>query len=90
LLLTQHSPFAIRQGDQEKPMSTPFQSAAQGPAEPLVWERVDSTGKAMVPLVFRARVPGGYLVSTQWGSGPFQTTFVASEHEWHVKLHGSP
>jgi hypothetical protein len=58
--------------------------------EPLVWERVESTGKAMIALVFRARVPGGYLVSTQWGSGPFQTTFVPCEGAWTVKLHGSP
>jgi hypothetical protein len=58
--------------------------------EPLVWERVESTGKAMVALVFRARVPGGYLVATQWGAGPFQTTFLACEGPWHVKLHGSP
>lgn len=60
------------------------------PAEPLVWERVESTGKAMVALVFRARVPGGYLVATQWGSGPFQTTLVPCEGVWTVKLHGSP
>jgi len=58
-------------------------------AEPLVWERVESTGKAMVALVFRAKVPGGYLVSTQWGSGPFQTTYVPCD-SWNVKLHGSP
>jgi hypothetical protein len=58
--------------------------------EPLVWERVESTGKAMIALVFRARVPGGYLVATQWGAGPFQTTFLACEGPWNVKLHGSP
>ncbi len=58
-------------------------------AEPLVWERVESTGRAMIALVFRARVPGGYLVATQWGSGPFQTTFVPCEGVWNVKLHGT-
>jgi hypothetical protein len=58
-------------------------------SDPLVWERVESTGKAMVALVFRARVPGGYLVATQWGSGPFQTTFVPSPEVWNVKLHGT-
>ena len=59
------------------------------PLEPLVWERVETTGKGMVPLTFRARVPGGYLVATQWGSGPFQTTYVPSDGPWRVKLHGT-
>jgi hypothetical protein len=59
------------------------------PVEPLVWERVETTGKAMVPLMFRARVPGGYLVSTQWGSSGFQTTFIPCEGPWNVKLHGA-
>ena len=67
--------------------STPKTSTA---TTPLVWERVESTGKAMVPLVFRARVPGGYLVATQWGSGPFQSVFVPCEGTWDIKLHGSP
>ncbi len=70
-------------------MSTAAPPSPSPPDAPLVWERLDSTGKAMVPLVFRARVPGGYLVSTQWGSGPFQTTYVPSEGPWNVKLHGS-
>jgi hypothetical protein len=65
-------------------------SMPTSPPEPLVWERIECTGKAMVALTFRARVPGGYLVATQWGSGPFQVTFVASEGLWNVKLHGSP
>ena len=42
----------------------------------------------MVPLVFRARVPGGYLVATQWGTNPFQTVFVPADAPWMVKLHG--
>ena len=61
--------------------------APQSPPEPLTWERLESTSKGMVPLVFRARVPGGYLVATQWGTNPFQTTFVPSERAWNVKLH---
>jgi hypothetical protein len=71
-------------------MSQTSPTPSSAVAQPLVWERVESTGKAMVALVFRARVPGGYLVSTQWGSGQFQTTFVPSEGPWNVKLHGSP
>ncbi len=71
-------------------MSPEASSTAPREAESLVWERVESTGKAMVPLVFRARVPAGYLVSTQWGSGPFQTTFVPCDGPWLVRLHGSP
>jgi hypothetical protein len=72
------------------PDPTPAASPPHGPAEPLVWERVESTGKAMVALVFRARVPGGYLVATQWANTPFTTTFVPSEGVWNVKLHGTP
>jgi hypothetical protein len=70
--------------------TAPHPSAADAaPLEPLVWERVETTGKAMVALTFRARVPGGYLVATQWGSGPFQTTYVPSDGPWRVKLHGT-
>ena len=50
---------------------------------------MESTGKAMIALVFRARVPGGYLVATQWASGPFQTVFVPCEGVWNAKLHGT-
>jgi hypothetical protein len=62
--------------------------APQSPPEALAWERLESTSKGMVPLVFRARVPGGYLVATQWGTNPFTTTFVPSERAWPAKLHG--
>jgi len=56
--------------------------------EPLTWERLESVSKGMVPLVFRTRVPGGYLVGTQWGTNPFQTTFIPTDAPWLVKLHG--
>jgi hypothetical protein len=72
---------------------TPPEHAPSAPpaasAQPLAWERVESTSKAMVPLVFRARVPGGYLVATQFASGPFQTVYVPCEGPWDVKLHGA-
>ncbi len=67
--------------------STPFSSTPAAPPEALVWERVESAGKGMVALVFRARVPGGFLVATQWGTSPFTTTFVPCEGAWNVKLH---
>lgn len=69
-------------------MSPDTSTAASSPAEPLTWERLESVSKGMVPLVYRARVPGGYLVSTQWGQNPFQTVFVASDGPWSVTLHG--
>ena len=69
-------------------MSTPtFHTPSSTATDPLTWERVETAGKAMVPLVFRARVPNGYLVATQWGSSPFQTTYVPSEGDWNIKLH---
>jgi len=72
-------------------MTTPtFHTPSSTATDPLTWERVETAGKAMVPLVFRARVPNGYLVATQFGSGPFTTTFVASDGPWHVKIHGNP
>jgi hypothetical protein len=67
----------------------PDASPEPSPPQPLAWERIECTSKGMLPLVFRARVPGGYLVATQWGgTSPFQTTFVPSEAPWSVKLHG--
>jgi hypothetical protein len=68
-------------------MSAPTPASTASP-EPLAWERVESTSKGMIPLIFRAKVPGGYLVATQWASGPFQTTFVPCDGVWSVKLHG--
>ncbi len=48
----------------------------------LLWEAVPSSGGAGWCDWFRAKVPGGWLVSVQWDDGASLTFYPDPEHQW--------